>query len=145
MAKAHKKSPKRDLSLQITPTKKPKGEPTSSDKDFVQWCFAIFDNKHWHDNSHTGESFYAVAKHLRDYQGLRWADVKRRDHPIEKNKIITEAQQRLEYLNQEDIDQLWRLQFTGLQRLWGIRDESVFRVLWWDPQHKICPSRLKHT
>ena len=100
MAKARKKFPKIDANLRITPSKKPKGKPDSSNKDFVQWCFAIFDNTHWHDNRHTGDSFYEVAKHLRDYQGLTWADVKRKDHPIGKNEIITEARQRLEYLLQ---------------------------------------------
>ena len=76
---------------------------------------------------------------------MTWADVKKRDHPIERNKIITEAQQRLEELQRDDVDELWRLRFTGQQRLWGIRNQRVFRILWWDPEHKICPTTKKHT
>ena len=143
MAKARKKSPRIDSRLQVKFKKTPKGEPVSSDADFVQWSFSIFDNTLWHDNSYGGDSFCEIAKHLRSYQGLTWAEIKRKDHPIARNSIITKTKQRLEDLEQEDIDQLWRLRFTGLQRLWGIRGEKIFKVLWWDPQHKICPSHKK--
>jgi hypothetical protein len=26
------------------------------------------------------------------------------------------------------------------ERLWGFRRGSVFHVVWWDPDHKVCPT-----
>ncbi len=131
--------------MRVTARKKPNAEFISFDQAKVEWCFSMFDHYEWHDSRYNDDCFLDIAKHLRDYQGLTWADVKRKDHPVARNRIIGEAQQRLEYLNQEDVDALWRLKFTNRQRLWGIRDTKIFRVLWWDPQHKVCPSVKKRT
>ncbi len=143
MSRGGRKKPKKEKS--VSTAKKPAGVPITSDKDYVQWCFSIFDRYCWHDNDHKGDSFNNIANHLKGYQGLTWAGIKRKDHPVPKNKLITEARDRLSYLNQDDIDELWRLELTGLQRLWGIRNQSIFRALWWDPQHKIYPTKKKHT
>jgi hypothetical protein len=38
---------------------------------------------------------------------------------------------------------LFSLRITGKMRLWGIRDIETLRVLWWDPQHSVCPPLKK--
>jgi hypothetical protein len=48
-------------------------------------------------------------------------------------------------LRHDDFDELWRFRFDGLHRLWGLRLDDWFYALWWDPEHKVCPSTLKHT
>ena len=88
MARGNKRKPKKSKTLHIYPSKQPKGQPTTSDKDFIRWCFRFYDNKSWHDDRYKDESFYEIAKHLKDYQGLIWGDVKRKDHPIKITKII---------------------------------------------------------
>jgi hypothetical protein len=138
-----RKKPKKRV--RVSTHKTPRAEFVSFDQVNIEWCFSIFDRHQWHDDNYNGDSFLDIAKHMKDYQGLTWANIKRKDHPIERNRIITKAQQRLKHLRQEDIDELWRLEFTGCQRLWGIRDTKIFKVLWWDPQHKICPAKKKHT
>ncbi len=145
MTRGGRKKPKTEKMLKPSPSKKAKGRPDTSDRDYVQWCFALFDKVHWHDSNYRDESFYEIAKHLKSYQGLTWGDIKQKEHPVKINRIITQARSRLGYLRQDDIEQLWRLELTGLQRMWGIRFNRTFRVLWWDPQHKICPSAKKHT
>jgi predicted DNA-binding transcriptional regulator AlpA len=40
---------------------------------------------------------------------------------------------------------LFSLRLSSLERLWGLRSNDVFSVLWWDPNHQICPSPKKHT
>ena len=35
---------------------------------------------------------------------------------------------------------LFSVRLTGRIRLWGLRDVSILRVLWWDPEHTVCPS-----
>ncbi|MBE3069939.1 MAG: hypothetical protein IMZ55_05305 [Acidobacteria bacterium] len=59
--------------------------------------------------------------------------------------LIHEAQRRLVEIKVDDRDELLRLRFGGTQRLWGVRAGRFFLALWWDPQHTICPSNLRHT
>ena len=32
------------------------------------------------------------------------------------------------------------LRLSGQERVWGILDQGVLSVLWWDPDHAVCPS-----
>ena len=56
-----------------------------------------------------------------------------------------EALRRLETLGLSDMTSIARLQLTGQQRLYGFLVDAVFHVVWWDPNHEIWPSTLKHT
>ncbi|MDQ1010386.1 hypothetical protein QFZ82_004871 [Streptomyces sp. V4I23] len=51
---------------------------------------------------------------------------------------------RLDELGFGDRTEIQRLRFTGKQRLYGFLVGNVF-VLWWDPEHEVYPSPLKHT
>ncbi|MGH9069353.1 MAG: hypothetical protein ACRD0J_17955 [Acidimicrobiales bacterium] len=55
------------------------------------------------------------------------------------------AKRRLGELDLDDYDSLWELHLTGKQRLWAVRDGPVLALLWWDPNHQVCPSHKKHT
>jgi hypothetical protein len=61
------------------------------------------------------------------------------------SSIIAEAADRLAELNLDDLTQIHRIRFTGKQRLYGLLRENIFYVIWWDPLHEICPSKLKNT
>ena len=52
---------------------------------------------------------------------------------------------RLRELQQDDSDGLYELRFGGKERVWGIRRDDRFCILWWDPEHMVCPSTLKNT
>jgi hypothetical protein len=85
---------------------------------------------------------------MRDYERRTWAEIianSRRDHTVPVDHLVKEARDRLVYLNQDDVDELWRLRFEGEQRIWGIKHGPLFRVLWWDPLHRVCPARKRRT
>jgi hypothetical protein len=94
-----------------------------------------------------------AAKHLQDFlkkllevQKLSWQILREKhSHLVDINKIIPEAQKRLQKIGQDDLDQLYSLSLSGRLRVWGIKDGNIFWLLWWDPQHSICPSLKKHT
>ncbi len=87
-----------------------------------------------------------VVKKLGQFESMTWFQIDAAgSHPIEVYKLIKVARDRLEELKLDDFDELYSLRLTGTQRLWGIRDRNVFRALWWDPEHEICPSPKKHT
>lgn len=59
--------------------------------------------------------------------------------------IISAAQDRLRELTYDDRDRISRLRISGKKRLYGFREGHRFYVLWWDPEHEICPSHKRGT
>ena len=145
---SRKKRPKKAFTP--TPSKTPKvGVPEDAERQTIQWSFLRFDNHVWHDHQYQFGPFCEIAGHMKSYERMTWAQVRSasggRDHPLPMSKLTADAQRRLEGLKLDDFDELWRLRFTGVKRVWGVRIGRVFNVLWWDPQHKVCPSAMKHT
>lgn len=138
-----RKQPKR--AYQPSRRKQPRGEPSSTADLTPIWSFALFDKSAvWHDEQYQEETFREVASHLKDYEGMTWGRIENRrryNHPVPVERLITEAQKRLVEINLDDTDELWRFRLSGKRRIWGIRDRHIFKVLWWDPQHRICPSQ----
>lgn len=125
-------------------------EPSDSDDAKPQWCFELFDHaKDWRENEH-GEhaGFCEVGQHLQSYSTMTWREIKanrHRDHPIPTGSLCSAAKKRLEYIQQDDADELWRFRFGAKQRIWGIKNGHVLRVIWWDPDHQIYPTAPKNT
>ncbi|MEX0727808.1 MAG: hypothetical protein WEB58_13725 [Planctomycetaceae bacterium] len=114
------------------------------------WKFEIFDHDGpWGKELITADHAWShLYPKLKNYESMRWGEIekdKKRNHSVPKTNLIKEARDRLDELKLNDIDGLFRFRLNGEQRLWGIRDGFSFRILWWDPDHKICPSVLKHT
>ena len=57
----------------------------------------------------------------------------------------TAALDRLEEIGLSDMTKIHRLRLRGERRLYGFLVGHVFHVVWWDPNHEIWPSKLKHT
>lgn len=66
-------------------------------------------------------------------------------HFIETSALSKPARNRLMEIQQDDVDQVYSLRVTGRRRIFGIRDGGVLRILWWDPDHDVCPAAKKHT
>ncbi len=142
MPRRKQKRPRHSITVPAGKVPKSRAEATNNQK-CLNWTFAIFDNYAWHDD--TTHCVRALAKKLQDYERMTWAEVKRRDHPVPLPSLVVAARNRLGELGQDDVSEVWRLRFTGKQRLWGLRQGEVFQVLWWDPEHKVCSSKKKHT
>ncbi len=59
--------------------------------------------------------------------------------------VNRDATRRISELELDDEDELHRLRLTGERRLYGLLRGRDFYVLWWDPNHQVWPSPLKHT
>ena len=87
-----------------------------------------------------------IFQRIRDFETMTWHEIHRTgSHAIPVSEICHEAKTRLEEIGRGDTDELFSLRLTGKQRLWGIRDREILRILWWDPEHRVCPSAKKHT
>lgn len=55
------------------------------------------------------------------------------------------ARDRLEDLKLSDMTKIHCLRLQGQPRLYGFLHENIFHVIWWDPEHEVWESKLKHT
>jgi len=130
---------------------RPGGNPDDTNGLTPVWSIGIFDREGpWGQERCSQEN--AIWEHifpgLRQYELMTWAAIyadRHRNHSVAISKLIRSARNRLEELGMDDLDELFRFRLTGTQRVWGIRDGRVFRLLWWDPGHEVCPSQLRNT
>lgn len=98
----------------------------------------------WHQVD--GESLLEIREKLRCFESMTFGEILgRNNHLVGVSSLCKRAQDRLEELRLDDIDELLSLHLTGLKRVWGILEHNVVILLWWDPNHEICPSLKKHT
>lgn len=62
------------------------------------------------------------------------------DHPIPRSSLSRKAEKRLNKIGEYDLEELFSLRFGNLIRVYGIREGNVFKILWLDSKHKICPT-----
>ncbi|EIC65354.1 hypothetical protein [Mycobacteroides abscessus] len=87
---------------------------------------------------------------LASTSGMTWRQIKAlktnsryKSHPLHHGQpvdsICKEAQDRLSVLRL-DLEDVFRLRHGNLTRVWGHLQGSVFRIVWYDRAHKVCPS-----
>jgi hypothetical protein len=90
-----------------------------------------------------------VRRKLGDFESMTWNEILvvagRRNHAVAVDRLCKAAQDRLEEIGQGDVDELTSLRLSGPERVWGIRAGHILKILWWDPEHTVCPALLKHT
>jgi len=99
----------------------------------------------WHSVGVT--KFHDIRDKLANFETMTWSKILRgsQNHAILRVDLCQDAQKRLRALKLDDIDSLISLRLSGTERIFGILERGVLRVLWWDPEHRICPSPKRHT
>jgi hypothetical protein len=89
------------------------------------------------------EKLHEIRVKLGGFEGQTWGEIitrsKNRNHFMPVTSICGDAQARLNALHLEDTDALFSLRLSGPERIWGILDNGVLLVLWWDPFHTVYP------
>lgn len=90
-----------------------------------------------------------VRRKLAHFEAMTWQEILvssgHRNHAVAIDRICDAAADRLEEIGQGDIEELVSLRLSGPERVWGIRTGNVLMILWWDPEHAVCPALLRHT
>lgn len=113
----------------------------------VRYSFRIFDRHIQFPNTDkmdNNDCVKTVMDTLRSYESMTWNEVLQDgqyNHFVDKKDLEQFAQDRLTDLQMDDFDSIFRFRINGAQRLWGIKEIDIFYPIWWDPHHKICPSR----
>jgi hypothetical protein len=89
-----------------------------------------------------------------DYSSMTWSEVKRQTHDNGKSKhhFLSEdslSKEALERMQSRQLgeysDSIFSFALQNKLRIVGIREDEHFHVLWYDPEHEICPSKKKNT
>ena len=64
-----------------------------------------------------------------------------RNHHIAVHDLSKNARKRLKKIKLDDLDQLFSLRINGKKRLFGIVENHVMKLLWYDPRHEVCPTK----
>jgi len=101
----------------------------------------------WHQVSR--EKILDIRHKLASFESMTWGEIlikgKQNHHLVPVERIAGRAQDRLREIGQDDVDEVVSLRLTGQERVWGILEGSVLKVLWWDPRHQVYPVELRYT
>lgn len=121
----------------------PDAVPSSSDR--LSWRFSSLDfDGPWGWASADLATLRQVHQKLCHFEKRTGAEV---FGPNVGHKMIApdhlpkKASRRLGELGVDDTDKLCELRLTGKQRVWGLRQENIIHLLWWDPEHTVFASR----
>lgn len=147
MAKRNKnKTPK--VGVVPAPIKQPK---KASEPEFrgglLSWRFAKADNAGPFAWSNLSDEIYReVLEKLHSYEGMSHNEIDNSgSHTISISKLSKEAQDRLTEIKLDDLDEIMSFRMNGKARVICRPSGSLMRVLWWDPEHQVCPAPKKHT
>ena len=87
-----------------------------------------------------------IVPKLHEHESMTWGEIEgSRSHFVEIDKLSDAARARLTEIEKDDFGDLFSLRLSGASRVWGTRTSARFDILWWDPNHLVCPSVKKHT
>lgn len=107
-----------------------------------KWAFGdkVFGGRDW---------CLEILPKLKDFEGKTWAIIANqssgrssgtRNYHIARSALVKGARKRLKQIDMNDLDELYSLRLDGKRRLFGVVQDHVLKLLWYDPRHEICPS-----
>lgn len=88
---------------------------------------------------------------LGQFESCTWGQIEDGDPNNSSHLVATtncpnpEVLKRLQDIKQDDTDYLFSLRLSSRERIYGILDGPVLKILWYDPEHAIWPSPKKNT
>lgn len=93
----------------------------------------------------------AVAARLGHFEAMKWGELVTQpgnpNHLVSVDDLGREARREFERIfhPQDQVDELMSLRLDARKRVWGRLDHDTpaLQLLWWDPEHQVCPSMKK--
>ena len=145
-----------DRSIQLKKIIPQNQQTYSSDKMKAVWLFDEIDvnGDFAFDINNSNFRYKEFLSKMINYSNKTWDDIRKETHDkSNKSKhhyigdcLSKEAQKRLKTLHKEEAsDSIYSFAFNNKLRIIGIRENEKFHVLWYDFEHKVSLSTLKHT
>ena len=130
--------------------------PIASDNDHIIWVFDKCDKNGAFafniDRIESGGHLREIMDKMIAYESMTWADIKMQTHDGGKSKhhmldtsgMSDEALDRIKAMNLlEDDDSIFSFALRNKLRIIGVRENKLFHVIWYDPEHRFYPSKKK--
>lgn len=149
----------KEVKRRVNPNNRKQAKQKESPESFYdqnpKWSFKNMDLEHERWSLSKCDEIYAyILKKLMDFEKMKWSEIvstsggkkNGNNHHFENvNGFIKEAQDRWLELKLEAYTEVFSLRLTGTHRLYGILEEGVFRIIWFDENHEIYKSKKRHT
>lgn len=113
----------------------------------ISWKFSIIDTDGKWTFKYIEKDFFwnHLLSKLKNFESQTVSEfiTPKHNHKIEKCNLCKEAQKRLIKIKLDDYDEFYSVHISSIKRLWGILEGSNFKILWWDPEHEICPIKSR--
>lgn len=132
------------------PVKKPRyfQAPPPFRGGVLAWRFNAVDKEGpfaW-TNLRDPHEFKRVIEKLAEFETMSVSQLSEHGcHFVDITALSKRAQQRLMKLKLDDLDALYSLRLTARSRVFCVHRPQYMRVLWYDPEHQVCPSPKKHS
>lgn len=140
-----KKRPKIEVPLPKGNSVRREFDPAGSDNQTIVWIVSTFDvDGPWGLAALQDTDWRPILGHMKSFETMTWAEILKaaggrregnNNHPIPVEDLTPDAQKRIADIQLDDLDSVFSLRCTGTIRLYGIRDQRVCRLLWFDPWH----------
>ncbi len=94
---------------------------------------------------------HEIEPKLQSYGCLNWVEIgQQKDHknrpahhdmPIKR--LTKEAQEQLNNTDRDGFHTMYRFALDRHKRLWGFREIPRFSIVWYDPEHKVYPTKVR--
>ena len=130
-------------------------KPNSFYSQNPSWNFSMADPDCWSfTKDHIKDSIWTdIIPTMQKLETQTWDEIfihtKKSNHSIAKSNLNKRAIKRIDEL-QLEADTIYSLRVNSTKRLYGLIDEGVFELLWYDDNHGdnstcVCRSHKKHT
>ena len=126
--------------------------PGGGNKAQVSWRFSRMDRGgKWGRGRISGEMWLFIITKLMNFDSMTWDELLKdtrgrshkgrgnANHGIPVGRLPKESRMRLKEAGRYDIEELFSLRLSNRKRIFGVREGSVLEVLWYDPDHEVCP------
>lgn len=128
-------------------------EQNNYDKMHPRWDFSNVDRdgEFAFDISRSDFDTDCVFDKLIQYSSKTWYEIKTethdsknktKNHTLNYDKISKDGKSRIKFkqIPDEDLDIIFSFALTNLIRIIGLKKKDVFHVIWYDCNHRFCPS-----
>lgn len=144
----HKK-PKSAKSPDFSTLKTPRSKDPQYRGTPLVWRFSHRDSDgpfSWNEIEHS--DLADIVRCLAAFETMQEHEIRNQgSHPIPIADLSKEARDRLQHKQLDDLDCIHSFRTGGAPRFhcYQLAGTGAMRLLWWDPDHQVCPAALKHT
>lgn len=143
MSKKNNRKPKQEhiIALKKVPSNAPQNNPDNVLDKSPSWKFGYLNGNYpWNPfEIKEIDTIKDILEKLRNFETMKWKEIENsKNHRLSYDSVSKEAKKELDRIGEQEA---FSFRLTGPNRLIGIRRNETFYIIWWDPDHKFCPSR----